>query len=95
MVCFQTKNPNLGKFWMDWDRKMLIYFMTVWNILWRVGILYDHLVHFVFILYIFSDFGIMCGDKSGNPVWDRSDPIKVEWTVLLLRITGIQESANT
>jgi hypothetical protein len=42
MVSFQTKNPNLGKFWRanfayvyifckDW--KLLIYFMTIRNIL--------------------------------------------------------------
>jgi hypothetical protein len=32
---------------LDW--KMFIYFMVIWNILWRFGIFYDHLVHFVFI----------------------------------------------
>jgi hypothetical protein len=38
----------------------LIYLMTIWNILrtfwdilWPFGIFYDHLVHFVFIWYIF------------------------------------------
>jgi hypothetical protein len=67
MVCFQTKNPNLGKFWSALDWKMFIYFMATWNILWRFGILYDRLVHFVFIWYIFSDFGIKYQEKSGNP----------------------------
>jgi hypothetical protein len=45
MVCFQTQNPNLGKFWraLDWQ----IYFMAVWNILWKFWTFYDHLVHFV------------------------------------------------
>jgi hypothetical protein len=36
------------------------------------GIFYDHLVHFVFLWYIFSGFGIMYREKSGNPgstVW--------------------------
>jgi hypothetical protein len=46
MVCFQTKNPNLGKFWRALDWKLLIYFMAIWNILWRFGIFYDHFVHF-------------------------------------------------
>jgi hypothetical protein len=27
----------------------------------------DHLVHFVLICYIFSSFGIMHQEKSGNP----------------------------
>jgi hypothetical protein len=44
MVCFQTKNPNLGKSWRALDWKMSIYFIAIWNILWRFGIFYDHLV---------------------------------------------------
>jgi hypothetical protein len=58
MVCFQTKNPNLGKFWrraLDW--KMFTYFMATWNVLWIFGIFSDHLVHFVFIWYILYSFG--------------------------------------
>jgi hypothetical protein len=36
---FQTKNPNLGKFWRAFEEKMLIfsglleYFMVIWDIL--------------------------------------------------------------
>jgi uncharacterized membrane protein (DUF485 family) len=41
MVCFQTKNPNLSKFW-----KAL-------PILEKMDIFYGHLVHFVLIWYIF------------------------------------------
>jgi hypothetical protein len=69
MVCFQTKNPNLGKFFRALDWKMLIYFIAIWNILWRFGIIYDLFVHFVSILYIFSRVGIMFQEKSGNPAW--------------------------
>jgi hypothetical protein len=32
MVCFQTKNPNFGKFWMVLQWKMLVYFMDTWSI---------------------------------------------------------------
>jgi hypothetical protein len=53
MVSLRTKNPNLGKFWRALDWTMLIYFMVIWNILQTFGIFYDHLVHFVFIWYIF------------------------------------------
>jgi hypothetical protein len=60
MVCFQTKNPNLGKFWRALDWKMLIYFMAIWNILMIFGIFYDHLEHFVFIWYILCSFGTFC-----------------------------------
>jgi hypothetical protein len=63
MVCFQTKIPDLGKFWMALDWKMLIYFMAIWNILWRFGILYNHLVHFVFIWYIFP-VSVTCAEKN-------------------------------
>jgi hypothetical protein len=32
MVYFHTKNTNLGIFWRTLKRKMLVYFMTIWNI---------------------------------------------------------------
>jgi hypothetical protein len=67
MVSFQTKNLNLGKFWRALDWKMLIYFMAIWNILQTFRIFYDHLVHFVFIWYIFSGSGNIYQEKSGNP----------------------------
>jgi hypothetical protein len=63
IVYFQTKNPNLGKFVRALEWKMLVYFMPIWNILPPFGIAYGHLV----ILYIFSCFGILCPEKSGNP----------------------------
>jgi hypothetical protein len=34
MAYFQTKNPNLGKFWKDLQWEMLVYFMAIWYILW-------------------------------------------------------------
>jgi hypothetical protein len=43
MVYFQTKNPNLGKFWRACEWKML-YFITIWNILRPFGIIYGRLV---------------------------------------------------
>jgi hypothetical protein len=42
--------------------------MATWNILRIFGIFYDHLVHFMFVWYIFSGFGNTREDKSGNPV---------------------------
>jgi hypothetical protein len=38
MVCFQTKNPNLDKFWRGLEWKMLEYFIAIWNILRSFGI---------------------------------------------------------
>jgi hypothetical protein len=45
-----------------------LYFMAIWNILQTFGIFYDHLVHFVFIWYIFSGSGIADQETSGNLV---------------------------
>jgi hypothetical protein len=68
MVCFQTKNPNLGKFWGVLQWKILVYFMTIWSILRPLEIFYGHLVYFVVIWYISPRFGIFDQEKSGNPV---------------------------
>jgi hypothetical protein len=43
---FQTKNPDLGKFWRVLHWKMLGYYMAIWYILRLVGILYGQLVLF-------------------------------------------------
>jgi hypothetical protein len=67
MVCFQTKNPNLGKFCRVLLWKILVYFMTIWSILRPLEIIYCHLVYFVVIWYIFSRFVILDQEKSGNP----------------------------
>jgi hypothetical protein len=63
MVYFQTKNPQLGKFRRVIGSKLLIrfhghleYFTDIWDF-------FDHLVHFVFIWYIISGFGI-CTKKN-------------------------------
>jgi hypothetical protein len=67
MVCFRTKNPNFGKFWKALDWPMLIYFTAIVNILGTFDIFCGHLVQFVSVWYIFSGFGIVCHEKSGNP----------------------------
>jgi hypothetical protein len=61
MVCFQTKNTNFDKLWRALEWKMLVYFMDSWYITWPFGIV-------VVIWYIFRSFGILCQEKSGNPV---------------------------
>jgi hypothetical protein len=70
MAYFQTKYPNLGKFWRALDRKMLIYFIAIWNIFRTFWKFYGHLEQFLLIWYIFSGFGIMYQERSGNPVTD-------------------------
>jgi hypothetical protein len=51
MVCFQTKHPNLGKFWRVLLWKILVYFMTIWSILRPLEI-------FMAFGYILLEFGI-------------------------------------
>jgi hypothetical protein len=53
MFYFQTKNPNLGKFWRALEWKMLVHFMTIWNILRPFDVINGRLVWFVVIWYIF------------------------------------------
>jgi hypothetical protein len=48
MAYFQTKNPDLGKFWRVLQWKMLVYYTAIWFIL-RLhvfGIFYGYLVYF-------------------------------------------------
>jgi hypothetical protein len=74
MVCFQTKNPNLGKFWRALDGKMLIYFMDIWNILRTFG---KFLLHFVLILYIFPVL-VSCTNKNLATLNDRHVALQQE-----------------
>jgi hypothetical protein len=89
MVCFQTKKPYLGKFGRALHRlKNADIFYGHWNIFWRFGIFYDHLVHFVFIWNIFSGFGIMYIPRKICQRW-------TEATILLLRAKFKQNGANS
>jgi hypothetical protein len=56
MVYFQTKNPNLGKFWSVFQWNMLVNFMAIWSILLPF---HDHLVYFVVFWVYFPRFGML------------------------------------
>jgi hypothetical protein len=47
---------------------MIVYFMDTGSILRSIVIFYGYLVQFVLIWHIFSRFGILYQEKSGNPV---------------------------
>jgi hypothetical protein len=76
MVCFQTKNPNLGKSWRALEWKMLVYFTVIWYILWSFG-------NVVVIWNIFPRFGILCQEKSGNPAMQRTNACDARCTFFL------------
>jgi hypothetical protein len=69
---FKPKNPNLGKFCRVLQWKMLVYLVYSWPILLIFAILCVHLVNFVVIWNIFSRFGMLYQEKSGNPGFDLS-----------------------
>jgi hypothetical protein len=79
MVYFQTKNPNLGKFWRSLCRLENIiifygnseYFMAMCYILRP----FDNLL---VVWYIFHRFGVVRQEKSGNPVpeWSRVETFR-------------------
>jgi hypothetical protein len=63
MVYFQTKNPILGKFFRGLQLKGLAYFMSIWHILRRFGIIYGHLVYF-WLICIFSTVLVSITEKN-------------------------------
>jgi hypothetical protein len=70
MAYFQTKDPNLGKFWKVLQLKVSIgIFVAILFILRQHWLFYGHLVHLVVIWYNFSHFGMLYREKSGNPEW--------------------------
>jgi hypothetical protein len=73
MVCFQTKNPNLGKFWTVLQWKMLVYFI------WTLCPFYGLLLYLMHIWCSSWYFGIFFPvlvrleqEKSGNPALTHS-----------------------
>jgi hypothetical protein len=60
---FSNKNSNWGKFCSALDWKLLIYFMSICNTLRTLGIFHEHLVHSVFIWYIFLVL-VSCAKKN-------------------------------
>jgi hypothetical protein len=47
---------------------MLVYFTSIWAIFRPLGIFYIHWVYVTPFYYIFTRFGTLYEEKSGNPV---------------------------
>jgi hypothetical protein len=86
MVCFQTKNPNLGTNFRALDWKIPVYFMSIWNVLW---IFCDHSIQFVFVWYIFAKFWYRAPRKIWQPWswWFQRQRKFICLFSLLLKIT--------
>jgi hypothetical protein len=82
MLYFQTKNPNLGKFWRAFQRNMLAYFTAIGSIIKLLYIFYISLVYFLALWYIlwsfgiFPRFGTLYQGKSGNPAQEMEARLK-------------------
>jgi hypothetical protein len=50
---FSNQKSQFGKIWKGLRLKIVYVFLAIWNILQTLGKFYVHLVHFVFIWYIF------------------------------------------
>jgi hypothetical protein len=81
MVCFQTKNPNLGKFWRALQWNILVCFTVIWHILWPFG-------NVVVIWYIFPRFGTVRQEKSGNPGLGQSKFSRSKSSILSTKKTS-------
>jgi hypothetical protein len=52
--------------------------MTIWNILWPLGVIYGHLVYFVVTWYILHILVCFDQEKSGNPAHILSQSLAFE-----------------
>jgi hypothetical protein len=73
MVYFQTQNKNLGKFWKVLQWKMFGIFGAILSIL-RTNSIFYGILHFVVMWYIFTRFGMLYREKSGNPDQNHLKP---------------------
>jgi hypothetical protein len=67
-VFFQTKYPDLGKFWKALEWKMLVDFIAIWNIFRAFGIpILGPFVNLVAKLVCFPPFWYIESRKIGQP----------------------------
>jgi hypothetical protein len=94
MVCFQTKNPNLGKFWRVLLWKILVYFMTIWSTLRPKEIFYGHFVYFVVIWCIFPRFDILDQKNLATLVYVIREPFPSPLSFFLSSFSIFMKASN-
>jgi hypothetical protein len=70
MVCFQTKNPILGKFWRGLAMEDVGIFyghLVIFTDIWYTYVFCGHLVQEHGYLVYFTRFGILYKEKCGSP----------------------------
>jgi hypothetical protein len=88
MDYFQTRNPNLGKFWRFLQWKMMVYWaMSVYfPAIWYIPIMDTW--------YIFTRFGMLYQEKSGNPARPDLANFRRSGGSLLRAVFYYRSSAN-
>jgi hypothetical protein len=69
MAYFQTKNPDLGKFWRVLQWKMLVFYMAIWVYFIAIWYFCGHYVY-LWLFGVFFRYGMVYQAKSGNPAAD-------------------------
>jgi hypothetical protein len=97
MVCFQTKNLNLGKFWRALEWKILHifydrleYFTAVWYNVWPFGIVCGHLVYFYVLVCLDLEKSGNLGGHTNRP-WGPFFKIKCHWSCRCLLLLDMQD----
>jgi hypothetical protein len=57
---FQTKDPNLGKFWRDLQWKILAYVVYIWPF----GLFYGHMIYFMVTYLVYFPVLVCCTKKN-------------------------------
>jgi hypothetical protein len=78
MVYFQTQNPNLGKFWRGFERKRLVYSVSIWNIIRLFGTFYGHRVIW-WQFGIFSPVLVYCVKKKLATLFETRERISISF----------------
>jgi hypothetical protein len=72
MAYFKTKNISLGTFWRALKKKMLVYFVAIWNIFKAIWYILSIFGNFIVFWYIFARLGNLYQEKSGNPALTKN-----------------------
>jgi hypothetical protein len=82
MAYFETKKPDLGKFWGILQWKMLVYYTAIWFILRLFGVVCRHSENFKIIFIWFLFLILACCTKK---IWQPRSVSRVQFSGLFFR----------